>query len=244
MRPASARKFSLFVNIVLWVALFAGTHFLVFQPLFIELDKAAKKTTEVGQLFTPARDGDPVAMARLEQMTHENSGLAYLVLMAIERKHAIKASGVDLNDPHANIGSIDVTKTDALLMQAMRELSDLELVYVLRSQSSAFDSTEQAKERELTKDESVLIRNHTELDTRSTLDQATKDGLLSCRDKLAKKYDSVAISLLNLHTSGTCSMGEPKTTYASFKSNMASFGVESNAIEGLISNGKGEPSAN
>jgi hypothetical protein len=236
--------FNLLVNIALWVALFAGTHILVFQPLFLELDKAAQKVIEVGNLYKPASEGDSVAMARLEQLTHENAGIAYLILMNIERKHAVKAAGVDFNDPNANIGSIDVTKPQALLMQATRELSDLELLYVLNSESSVFDDMDRAKKLEIAKEQSVWARNQAEFETRTTLDQATKDKLVACRDKMAKKYDTLAISVLSLHAYGSCSGDEPKTSYASFSQDLKAFGNQFDAVEQQGNEWKREPSAN
>lgn len=236
--------FNLLTNIVLWGALFAGTHYLVFKPLFEDLDRWAKKTSEVEHLYKPASEGDPASLARLEQITHENNGLAYLMMISIERKNAIKASGIDLMAPDANVEAIDVSKTQALLLQAMRELSDLELYGVLKEESPMFDKEQRDLYIRFDVNSHVWTKNTNRYVWHSTLDKATQDRLLHCKNKLESTYNNTLLAVLNLRARGACSDVPTETSYSNlFEKNSNELQPMLDSMKAARQSWRGVPSA-
>jgi hypothetical protein len=182
----------------------AATHFLFMKPAVEELAFKIQGATESAQLYGKVREGDAKALERLEQMTHERSALSYLFLDALYIKQAIKDAGIDLNVPNPNFEKADLSKSSALILQAVRELDDQDLLTVLNASDERFDPERQAQLLADVSGERSALKNSKKLDTLSTFDQPTKDKLLACHKKLKAKFTNDFSKLLYMRSHGAC----------------------------------------
>ena len=199
------------INTAFLIGLIVITQYLVFTPILEAIDYKATNTEEVFQIYPQASSGDQKALDRLEQLTHKDTSSAYTILGMIYRKDALKQAGVDMKDPNANFQSVDLSKSNELIMRAVEELRDLELLIVLRySEEQYNDKKSDAILSGLTeKTLPTEIKNKIRFLTYSTLDQQMKDQLNDCRVKLEEKFKNEVKFLINFNSVGACTKNPP-----------------------------------
>jgi hypothetical protein len=197
-------------------------HFLWTKPTFEYLDYRQSKAVELINTYDQAAKGDQQAIRRIEQLTHEGTGyLSYAMLSSIYKKEAIESSGIRLRDPDANLDLVNLEKPDELILQAMREEIDLELLIILRNNRSKFDDAARTQSLEDVATLPPLTANQVKLDAKSTFDQATKDKLLTCYKKLEEKFSHQLNLLLDMRSIGACSRNPPDRTAMSIAKSLA-----------------------
>lgn len=201
-------------SLAMTVAVGTAFHYLWAKPTYEYAEYKLNKISEALVAFDTARNGDEKAIRRMEQLTHEDSGWAtYVMLAGIYKKQAIDASGIDLNDPHANLDLVDLSKSDELVLQAMREENDLELYNLLYSVRGAFDNEESARNEAHVADFDQKIINRSKLDNKSTFSQETKDRLLTCYKTLDERFSHPFTRVLDVRAIGACSENPPDGSF-------------------------------
>jgi hypothetical protein len=173
---------------------------LYVKPSLEYLDYQLKHDTAATKLFRKALYGTPEDLVRLEQMTHEDSSLANAMVRNVYRREAIKVSGVQLEDPNADLSKIDTQKIDGLVLQAMREYSDLELMAVLGQVREVWDSR-----LPTALSISPYVDNALKISAMSTFSAEQKAEIESCYEKLQDKFSNPLWILANMRSIGTCS---------------------------------------
>jgi hypothetical protein len=191
-------------SITCLAAAIAATHFFFMKPAVEEAAFKMQSSAESMSLYKAAREGDQKAFERLEQMTHEGSLMSYVLLDSMYTKQAIKDAGIDMNSPNPNLESVDLSKSSNLILQAVRELDDQDLLFLLNASDERFDPERQAKLLADAPDERPAVKNSNKLDTLSTFDQPTKDKLLACNKKLKEKFPNDFYKLLYMRSHGAC----------------------------------------
>lgn len=190
------------------IVMTVATWFVVFKPMFAYLAYKANQTVAVVEVYDTAKVAGSDGRIKLEQMTHQDSGLANIILQALYRADAIKSSGIDLKLSNADTSTVDTKKADELVLQAMREYSDYELLFVLRAASDVWD--EGSKPLGLGEGDDELnysqsIKNKSKIDHSSTLTKEQKDEISACHKKLDETFSNPVLLLINLRTVGSCS---------------------------------------
>lgn len=192
-----------FISMLGWlVALTAVTWFAFFKPIMAFLSYKVEMTAEVLETYGPARKEGSPSRIKLEQFTHQDSAVANMMLQSIYQNDAIAKSGIDLKDQQADLGKVDTSKTDELVLQAVREYTDLELMTVLRYSRNIWD--ESAKPYNDPKLNTTVI-NREKIDHLTALTKEQKDDLSSCYKKLEEKFSNPFSYLIHLRSIGTCS---------------------------------------
>lgn len=199
------------INTAFLIGLIVITQYLVFRPILQDIDYKVTNTSEVFQIYPQASSGDQKALDRLEQLTHKDTSSAYTVLGMIYRKDALKQAGVDMNDPNVDFLPVDLSKSNELIMRAVEELRDLELLIVLRYSEQLYNNEKSDKilsgltEKTLPTE----IKNKIRFVTYSTLDQQIKDQLRDCKAKLEEKFKNEVNFLINFNSFGSCTKNPP-----------------------------------
>jgi hypothetical protein len=187
-----------------FAAAITSTHFFVVKPVFDEAAFKIRVAEETSNLFRPALDGDAKAIEGLERFAQEGSMLSYLFLNAIYDKQAIKAAGIDIKEPNPNFESVDFTKSSNLILQAVHQLDDDDLLYVLSGMRGKFDPIRQSELLAETPGDNTRSKNISKSETFSTFDQQTKDRLLACHQKLKKKLPNRFYRMWYVNARGAC----------------------------------------
>lgn len=202
-------------NMVFWAGAIVITHYLVFKPLFEAIDYKRTNILEVIEIYSPASKGDQKALDRLEVLSHKDVSIAYVMLNMIYRAEALKKAGVDLDDPKATFESLDLSKSNAIILRAVEEASDLELLSILRSSEDLFDDAERNRMLADADEMSVStnIKNRIKFQVYSTFDQQTKDQLTACKLKLDEKFKHQWTFITNFHSFGACTKTPPDGSF-------------------------------
>jgi hypothetical protein len=196
------------------VAIGVAFHFLWAKPTYEYAEYKSHKISEVLAEFDAASNGDEKAIRKLEQLSHEDSGWAtYAMLMGIYKNQAIAASGIDLSNPDANLDLVDPSRTDDLLLQAMREENDIELYSLLYVKRGMFDDEEKKRTEDNVAELGQKIINRTKIDNKSTLSQETRDSLLACYKTLDEKFSHPFNRVLDVRAIGACSKNPPNGSF-------------------------------
>lgn len=203
------------INMVFWAGVFVITHYLVFKPLFEAIDYKRTNIIEVIDIYSPASKGDQKALDRLEVLSHKDVSIAYVMLNMIYRAEALKKAGVDLDDPKATFESIDLSKSNAIILRAVEEASDLELLSILTSADELFDDTERNRMLADADEMNVSsnIKNRVKFQIYSTFDQQTKEQLTACKLKLEEKFKNKWTFITNFHSVGACTKNPPEGSF-------------------------------
>lgn len=197
-----------FIASLIWlVVLTAATWFVFFKPLLAFTTYKVELTSAVLQAYEPAKVEGSEGRIKLEQLSHQDSGVANIILKSLYRNEAIKESGIDLKDPQADISKVDTRKVDELVLQAMREYTDLELKTVLQSNSDIWDGSSKplgSRDGDEEFNFSVSMINKSKIDHLTTLTQGQKDELAACYKKLDEKFSNPFMLLIHLRAVGTC----------------------------------------
>lgn len=202
-------------NLLFWAGAFVVTHYLVFKPLFEAIDYKRTNIIEVIEVYSPASKGDQKALDRLEVLSHKDVSIAYVMLNMIYRAEALKKTGVDMDDPKATFESLDLSKSNAIILRAVEEASDLELLSILRSADELFDDAERNRMLADADEMSVStnIKNRIKFQIYSTFDQQTKDQLTACKLKLEEKFKHQWAFFTNFHSVGACTKNPPDGSF-------------------------------
>jgi len=208
-------RYAIIATCIFNLAFLAGaivlTHYLVFKPVFEIIDYKLTNTLEVFEIYPQASKGDQKALDRLEQLTHKDVSSAYVLLSTLYREDALKRAGVDMTDPKASFEAVDLSKSNAVILRAVEESRDMELLSVLRNSDDLFNNTE--RDRMLSGlDESELsttLKNRIKFQVYSTFDQQTKDQLTACKLKLEEKFSDEWKFMINFHSFGACTKNPP-----------------------------------
>lgn len=215
------------VSTTLLVVAVAFTHIAFFKPLIEFIDFKTYQAADTVRAYDGARKGDPESLKRMVQLTHEDSGIAYIFLSAIYRNDAIKASGIDLKDPEAKLETVDFTQADQLVFQALREASDMELNFILMATSEAWSEDGLSKMTNGAESMTVStgIKNRIKLDGHSSFTAEQKTELQACSKKLTEKFSNPYWSILNIRSLGTCSKHPGDGSFAKLLSLSSIFDV-------------------
>lgn len=198
--------FSLVASLVWFAILSATTWIVFFKPLMTFTSYKVAFTADVLQVFNSAKPEGSDGRIRLEQMTHQDSGVANVILQSFYRFDAIKNSGIDLKDPNADLSKVDTRKIDELVLQATREYTDFELKTVLEYSREIWDESLKPLESDVEGIKlSTSIINKNKIDHLTTLSQGQKNELATCYEKLEDKLSNPLKLLINIHSIGTCS---------------------------------------
>lgn len=202
-------------NLVFWAGAIVITHFLVFKPVFETTDYKLTNTQEVFKVYSQASKGDQKALDRLEQLSHKDVSSAYVMLGMIYRDDALEQASVDLKDPNASFDSVDLSKSNAVILRAVEELRDLELLNVLRDSEALFNDADRDRIVNNIKDAdiSTSLKNRAKFRAYSTFDQATKDQLSACKLKLEEKFKNEWTFIINFHSFGSCTKNPPDGSF-------------------------------
>ena len=198
-------------NLVFWAGAIVITHFLVFKPMFETIDYKITNTQEVFKVYSLASKGDQKALDRLEQLSHKDVSSAYVMLGMIYREDALQKAGIDLKDPNASFDSVDLSKSNAVILRAVEELRDLELLNVLRDSEALFNDADRDRIINNIKDAEISagLKNRAKFSAYSTFDRATKDQLSACKLKLEEKFTNEWTFIINFHSFGSCTNNPP-----------------------------------
>lgn len=188
----------------MFAAFVSGLHFFILKPIVDESAFKVLIAEETSKLFKPAIDGDAKALEGLERFAHEDSMLAYLFLTSIYERKADKAAGININEPNQNFEAVDYSKSSNLILQAVRELDDADLLYVLTAYRGKFDPELQTKLTSKTDWDSIRSQNFARRETISSFDQPTKEKLLACHKKLKEKLPNELYKMLYNRSHGAC----------------------------------------
>lgn len=202
-------------NLIFWAGAIVITHFLVFKPLFEAIDYKLTNTIEVIEIYKPASKGDQKALDRLEVLSHKDVSIAYVMLNMIYRAEELKKAGVDMDDPKATFESLDLSKSNAVILRAVDEASDLELLSLLRSADDLFNDAERDQALGNLDEMSVStnIKNRIRFQVYSTFDQQTKEQLTACKLKLEEKFKNQWTFITNFHSVGACTKTPPDGSF-------------------------------
>lgn len=202
-------------NLVFWCGAIIITHFLVFKPVFEIIDYKLTNTLEVIDVYALASKGDQKALDRLEQLSHKDVSTAYVMLNMLYREGALKKADVDMADPKAIFEAVDLGKSNAVILRAVEEARDIELLSVLRNSSEQFDDTERDRILSALDDAEVstTLKNRAKFRVYSTFDQQTKDQLTACKAKLEEKFSDEWKFIINLHSFGSCTKTPPDGSF-------------------------------
>jgi hypothetical protein len=210
MNPTAKHAAGLFVQWSVFGVILCASYYAHFKPASEYLEYTRAKSHEAFEAFNKAVDGDPKAVTRLEELTHEGAGWkSYVMLSDIYKRAAIKDAGFDYNDPNANLELVDVSKSDNLMLRAMREETDLNLHSILYSWRLKFDDNEKNAMLEKSNGDTPYVSNFIKLESKSTFDQATKEKLLACFNKLDSRFSNVYKQSLGYSAIGGCSATPP-----------------------------------
>lgn len=114
--------------------------------------------------------------------------------------------------PKASFDSVDLSKPNDLFPRAIEQLSDFQLLHLLKRTEHLYDDAA-AKEKTLAIQEcfekAVNGQNRLKFLVHSSFDQATKDNLKACKVKLEDKFSNPFYEMMNLHSFGTCTDSPP-----------------------------------
>lgn len=179
-----------------------------FKPTFEHLGLKEKQALEIMMIYPDAKSEGSSGRIRLEQLSHEDSFIAVVMLESLYISDSVKKSGIRLEDQDADLSKIDTSGRDRLVLQAYREYSDLELKYVLSSNSQLL-SLDPDKEADSDIAEfpniSTKLKNNIRLQYSTSLTKEQKSELLACKEKLDEKFSNAFWILANLRSHGTCS---------------------------------------
>lgn len=180
------------------------------KPMVETARNEAQNTIRTGAMFCELKAED--TLAKIEKRSYRNSWVAFYGLNNVYRQDALKKSGVDLEVPNASFDSVDLSKPNDLFPRAIEQLSDVQLLYLLKNTDYLFDD-EAAKAKTLAKEEcfekTVKGQNLLRFLVHSSFDQATKDNLKACKVKLEDKLSNDFYISINLHSFGTCTDSPP-----------------------------------
>lgn len=203
------------IGLLTWVILIFLTDIIYFEPLFKDIDYKLSNSLKAVEEFPKAAKGDQESIARLERLSHKNLSVAYLMLDSIYRTDALKAAGVDMNDPNASFDSVDLSKSRDLILRAVDEIGDFELLLLLQSAEVQFDDSKRdtmlAGVDDLGTGE--IIKNQIKFSAKSAFDQATRERLKSCKARLDEKFSNRIMLLVYFRDYGFCTDTPPDGSF-------------------------------
>jgi hypothetical protein len=180
------------------------------KPLIETTNYQAQSAIRTGAPFCDFKDEDRIA--KIEKLSFRNNWVPFYGLNNIYRHDALKKSGIDLDAPNASFDSVDLSKPNDLFPRAIEQLSDFQLLNLLKRTEHLYDDAA-AKEKTLASQEcfekTVKGQNLLKFLVHSSLDQATKDNLKACKVKLEDKFSNTFYEMMNLHSFGTCTDTPP-----------------------------------
>ncbi|WP_338924684.1 hypothetical protein V0M98_34260 (plasmid) [Pseudomonas silesiensis] len=193
------------------LALIIFTLFILWmKPLIETTHNEAKNHIRTGAMFCELKAEDTIA--KIEKRSYRNSWVAFYGLNNVYRQDALKKSGVDLEVPNASFDSVDLSKPNDLFPRAIEQLSDVQLLYLLKNTDYLYDDAA-AKEKILASQEcfkkTVNGQNRLQFLVHNSFDQATKDNLKACKVKLEDKLSNTFYEMMNQHSFGTCTDSPP-----------------------------------
>lgn len=196
---SAAAVFTLFAALT-WV--------LFFKSWFEYVGYQQNVTFRAAKLYEQVRDSnDQAAMKELENLSHQNNAIAAAFLSSLYKREAIKNSGIDMKDPDADVSKVDSGKIDSLILQAIREYNDEQLLMFLDTTNSRWrlDSDSALKEN-LSKLESysTSVKNSVKLEYSTTLSQEQRTDIEACFNTLKKEDRQSYFSILTSRTTGSC----------------------------------------
>ncbi len=190
---------------------------ILFKPFLEKTIYRISQSYQAMESFRSARSANELnnSIENLEKLTHEGSGVAYVLLQSIYRVEDLKRSGIDLRESNADLESVDFTQSDDLLRRAFLTADDIELQFILRSNSSLFSEMD-IEEKDMNGNPlKASTINSMKISSMSTLTQEEKDELKACLAKLNEKFPSGFWMILNYHSVGTC-RGNPRPSAFEF----------------------------
>lgn len=215
----TVKKVSDFIGDALLGAIVLSLLYLVSKPIFESGDYYLRTLGAMSSAY----DNKDKTLAEFERLSYRNNGVVFMALDAEYRIQALKSSGIDMEIPQESFDSVDLTKSDALLLRAIDQLSDVELLMVLKAKEIRFDEAKAEDRRKNPGkcDKSpVRCSNYVNFDQFSKLDQDTKARLRACKIKLQEKLPNRLMSIVNMNSYGTCTETAPGTLGSIIKSKL------------------------
>lgn len=121
------------------LAISTAGYALIFKPYHdVSLRTAVVNTNVVASYYAIK---DPVNTARqaVDKAMRQGSGAAYFVQARIIIEDQLKAKGLISHSPHEERSGVDLSKVDALLLDSVNMLTDVELHQYLNADAARFD---------------------------------------------------------------------------------------------------------
>ena len=202
--------FSFIGNAIFWIGLMAATHVMVVRPLIETMDYKLDNVLKMMAEYPLASKGDQKSLERIEHLSYRDVALAYVMLGEFSRADELKAARIDMSDPNVTFASVDLSKSNALILRAVQGLSDAELLTALGYWNELFNDAERDRILSLADSASTEThRNYARYSAYSTLDQETKNQLNSCKMKLEEKFSNSLSYLVHLKSYGACTENPP-----------------------------------
>jgi hypothetical protein len=186
--------------------------FLWTKPIIESTDYLTKNTIRSGEILSAVHKKDEKALAELEKLSFRDNSLAFIGLNAFYREQALQKSGVNMEVPDASFDSVDLSKPNALLLRGIEQLSDYQLLNMLRRSDYLYDDAAVPVEIEASGkyfEKTVKAQNALRFHVYSSFDQATKDNLKACKMKLEERFSNKIFGVINYQSFGTCTDTPP-----------------------------------
>lgn len=196
------------------------------KPLLESSDYAVKNLSRTADLLTPVNKKDEKALAELEKLSYRDNYVAFIALNAFYREAALNKSGVDLETPNASFDSVDLSKPNSILLRGIEQLSDYQLLYLLKHSDYLFDDAAVQAELDASGkyfDQNVKDQNRLRFHVYNSFDQATRDNLKACKVKLEAKMPNTLLKVINYHSFGACTDSPPTPFSAQFISHITNW---------------------
>ncbi|MBI6885779.1 hypothetical protein [Pseudomonas putida] len=193
---------------VIWLLVSMSLTWIFFlKPCLEYTGYKANQAFEAIEVYEKAKEGDQQGLIALEQMTHMDSYLANIFLQQIYLGDSIAKSGINIDDEYADLGKVDTSKSDNLILQALREYSDMELRMVLSANAGKWSTDKQKMTDQLATMSGAKpsVRNRLILEYTTTMTDTQKEMLSACYKKLNEKLSNPVWIMANLRSIGTCS---------------------------------------
>ncbi|WP_408601533.1 hypothetical protein [Pseudomonas sp. PLMAX] len=186
--------------------------YLWIKPILENTDYGVKTMMRSAEILSAVHKKDEKALAELEKLSFRDDSIAFIGLNAFYREQALQKAGLNLEVPNATFDSVDLSKPNALILRGIDQLSDLQLLHLLKRTDYLYDEAAipaQIEESGKYFAKTVKAQNELNFHVYNSFDQATKDNLKACKAKLEEKLGSTLLQVINFHSVGTCTDNPP-----------------------------------
>lgn len=189
------------------LAISAAGYALILKPYHdVSLRSAVVNTNVVANYYAIK---DPVNTARqaVDKALGQGSGAAYFVQTRIIIEDEMKARGLTAQSTPEELSKVDLSKVDALLLDSVNVLSDVELHQYLNADAARFDLLARFKLFGAVDPLPERMPDYF-ITTASGLSKDDQGRLTECRTQLNKKVGPLYVAL-HSDASGMCKQPEP-----------------------------------